>query len=382
MTNARSIIFALFILLSCLPLSQNAWSSGEGNFTLASFKETNGKFIEDNVREKVKFYGLSSYYNDVRYYLVEKQSLVRLKDDDQINLENGTWLAAVGRFNVLLVKNVHTNGVAASGGELNEIEIVKLDQNKVFQLVTKPELHGIAPELDQIRYAHLWMPFAWLSKAVEGSLEFIYRNIVSNWAAAIVVFAILLKLVLIPLGILQTRSQRKVSVIQAKLEPVLADIKSKYDGEEAHDLFMAAHKKLNVSPFYSIKPILASLIQIPILIAVFNAIGEMPQFAGQHFLWISDLAYTDSLFDLGVSVPMLGNTFNFLPFVMTGITIFSTSLFQNKIVQASELKRQKRNLHFMAAAFLILFYPFPAVMVLYWTLTNILQTIQQQLVKI
>jgi membrane protein insertase Oxa1/YidC/SpoIIIJ len=47
-----------------------------------------------------------------------------------------------------------------------------------------------------------------------------------------------------------------------------------------------------------------------------------------------------------------------------------------------ELKRQKRNLYLMAAAFLVFFYPFPAVMVMYWMLANILQTIQQKVIKI
>ena len=48
----------------------------------------------------------------------------------------------------------------------------------------------------------------------------------------------------------------------------------------------------------------------------------------------------------------------------------------------SDMKAQKRNLYLMAAGFLILFYPFPAGMVLYWTLSNILQTVQQQFVRL
>ena len=67
---------------------------------------------------------------------------------------------------------------------------------------------------------------------------------------------------------------------------------------------------------------------------------------------------------------------------MTIITIYSTIIFQNKHAPVAEVKKQKRNLYFMAFAFFVLFYPFPAAMVLYWTLANILQFIQQKYVEI
>ncbi|HIG65625.1 MAG TPA: hypothetical protein EYQ43_08775 [Methyloprofundus sp.] len=46
------------------------------------------------------------------------------------------------------------------------------------------------------------------------------------------------------------------------------------------------------------------------------------------------------------------------------------------------MKRQKRNLYLMAAAFFFLFHPFPVVMVLYWVLANVFHTVQQQIIKI
>jgi membrane protein insertase Oxa1/YidC/SpoIIIJ len=78
---------------------------------------------------------------------------------------------------------------------------------------------------------------------------------------------------------------------------------------------------------------------------------------------------------------MLGSTVSLLPFAMTAITIFSTLIFKNRHALPAELRAQKRNLYLMATGFLILFYPFPAGMVLFWTLANVLQTAQQQLVK-
>jgi len=123
-----------------------------------------------------------------------------------------------------------------------------------------------------------------LSKLIESILVLIQTYIVSSWGAVIIVFAILLKLLLLPVGIMTTNFQRKVSQIQSSLAPKLSDIKANYDGEEAHNRFMIAHKELGVSPFYALKPMLGLFIQLPIMIAVFNTLGEMSQFAGQSFL--------------------------------------------------------------------------------------------------
>ena len=167
-----------------------------------------------------------------------------------------------------------------------------------------------------------------------------------------------------------------------KFKILLWEWKANYDGEEAHNHLMGAYKELGVSPFYTLKPMLGSFIQIPILIATFNALGEMPQFVGQSFLWIKDLAHPDAIMQFSFTIPMFGNSLNLLPFLMTIITIYSTIIFQNKHAPELEVKRQKRNLYFMAFAFFVLFYPFPAVMVMYWTLSNILYIIQQRYVKI
>ena len=192
----------------------------------------------------------------------------------------------------------------------------------------------------------------------------------------------MLKILLLPVGIFTTNIQREVSQIQTQLAPRLAEIKASYDGEEAHNLLMAAHKELGVSPLYTLKPMLGTFIQVPIWIAVFNALGEMPQLDGQSFLWIDNLAFPDTVGQLPSAIPLLGDKISLLPFLMTVVTVGSTVLFKNRHATAIEMKRQRRNLYLMAVAFFVLFYPFPAAMVLYWTLANVFYAIQQQVIKI
>ena len=127
---------------------------------------------------------------------------------------------------------------------------------------------------------------------------------------------------------------------------------------------------------------MGTLVQLPILIAVFNALAEMPQLGGQSFLWVNNLAYPDQLASLGQAIPLFGSSVSLLPLLMTLIALCSTVVFKNRYAEITEIKRQKRNLYLMAALFFVLFYPFPAAMVLYWLSANALHAIQQQWVKI
>jgi len=337
-------------------------------------------FIEKENR--YSFFGLSSYYNKINYYIVDKNQIYKIDSNKTIELKKFQWLAVVGRLNVFLIKKEGLS-LHLDGERVIFNNPITLNDSTIFtKNISKSELVSTSSELDQIRYYHLWAPLAWLSKLIESILVLIQTYMINNWGLTIVVFATLLKLLLLPIGVMTTNFQRKVSQVQSSLAPKLAEIKEKYNGEDAHNRLMAAHNNLGVSPFYTLKPMLGSFIQIPILIAVFNALGEMSQFDGQSFLWIENLAYPDAIGELLFVIPMFGDTVNLLPFIMTTVVIYSTIIFQNCHISEVEVKRQKRNLYFMAATFFILFYPFPAVMVLYWALANILQTIQQQLIKI
>ena len=183
---------------------------------------------------------------------------------------------------------------------------------------------------------------------------------------------------MLPSNILLIRSQRRVSYIQAKLNPALEKIKVDFSGQEAHEKSMAAYKAEGVSPFYTLKPLMFVLIPLPFLIAIFNVLGELDLLVGQSFLWIRDLAYPDKIFDFAINIPLLGSSLNLLPFLMTSLTVLAALFYKDKIISKKELNRQKFNLCCMAVGLFILFYPFPSAMVLYWTSANVWQIFQQR----
>jgi len=372
----RSISF--FFLAFALLSNFSKTCLGELNDT-KSLTENPSAFIESNIKEKFTFSGFAYFYNSVRYAIVHEDVVEPIQGDGTYSLGPDERFVAIGRFKVLIMSSA--GGEVTFLDDMKTIQIKEGEASPSVEIVEKSDLAGIDPVLDELRYGHMPMVLAKLCKLVEAALVFLNRNLVSNWGLTIIAYAFLLKVLLIPLDIFTSRVQRTVGEQKNLLEPRIKEIKSNFKGEKAHNKIVALHKELGISSFYALKPMFGLFIKIPILIATFNALGEMPQFLEQPFLWISDLAYPDSVYSFPLHIPLLGNSINALPFVMTIVTIFSTVKFNDQSASESEMRAQKSNLYFMAVAFLVLFYPFPAAMVLYWTMTNVFQAIQQQILK-
>lgn len=336
--------------------------------------------IEDKLKEPFSFSGLASFYNGVTAYIVSETGVKRLDDESFYALTPSQYLAIVGHYKMLVVRNVNADILFT-----DEKLILKDGGNRQkfqTQILYKSDLAQLPQPLQKLKYAHLWEPFRLLCAGIEEILLWLHSLHSLGWGVTIILLSLLFKIFILPANVLLTRSQRTVSNIQTRLAPELEAIKANFSGEEAHNKFMAAHKAQGVTPFYTLKPLLLTLAPVPFLIAIFNVLGESDQIAGHSFMWIRDLAYPDAVFDFGMHIPLVGNSINLLPILMTLLTVFAALLHQNNIVSAKELSKQKLNLYFMALGFLLLFYPFPSAMVLYWTFANIWQLIQQRFIRV
>ncbi|WP_019216301.1 YidC/Oxa1 family membrane protein insertase [Legionella tunisiensis] len=301
---------------------------------------TNEKQSNIKIRETT-FYGLASYYNNSRYYLFDGNEVFPVEEHEKLDLNKSLSFLKANRLNVNVIKidGLQSPLYKEVFQPNNANRFDKLGQPD--KVVKNEDLGLISEKLQKLKYIHLWSPLASLCLTIERFLIDIHNFLCVNWGVAIIILCIIIKLFTLPISLLTLYFQRQVSQIQSKLNPIILDIKSKYDGEQAHNLIMSAHKDLGITPFYSLKPMIGSLVQIPILIAVFNVLGVMSQFDGEEFLWINNLAYPDSIFILPFYLPGLGNTVNLLPVIMTLITIFSTTIFRNKHLDLRELRKQK-----------------------------------------
>ena len=131
-------------------------------------------------------------------------------------------------------------------------------------------------------------------------------------------------------------------------------------------------------PFYALRSLAGFLIQLPVFIAVFDMLAEDFDLHGVRFLWIRDLARPDELWRLPACLPFFGCHLNLLPVLMSSISIAAVLRVRSAHLTPALIRRQRRNLTAMALGFFLLFYTFPASMVLYWTSTNSVQLVTQE----
>jgi YidC/Oxa1 family membrane protein insertase len=114
------------------------------------------------------------------------------------------------------------------------------------------------------------------------------------------------------------------------------------------------------------------LVQIPIFIALYNALSSSVEMWQARFLWIRDLTQPDSLFSVsvwgGYDVP-----FNLLALLMGA----SMWLQQKMSPPAGDPRQAQMMLWMMPIIFTWMFWSFPSGLVLYWLVNNILQIGQQ-----
>ena len=115
-------------------------------------------------------------------------------------------------------------------------------------------------------------------------------------------------------------------------------------------------------------------------VSLYHLLGQTFELRDASFLWIKTLAEPDQLFSWGVDLPVLGAYFNLLPVLMTLTTLLSI-----KVASVSGAKTStSENIVslIMGLVFFVLFYSFPAGMVLYWTSVNVFQMLHQKIIKV
>ncbi len=209
-----------------------------------------------------------------------------------------------------------------------------------------------------------------LGNAIERLLYLIY-TIVKNYGIAIIILTIFLKLILYPLTFKSMQSQQKMSKLQPKIKELQAKYKDKPDILNKET--MKLYQKEKVNPFGGCLPM---LLQMPLLIAMYSLLNNMVELKGASFLWINDLTLPDAVIYFSKPLSLLIITLyslNILPFIMV-ITQIASSLIMPDM---SSNKQAKMMMWMMPLMFFFMFYNIASGLVLYWTVMNILNFIQQ-----
>ena len=212
------------------------------------------------------------------------------------------------------------------------------------------KLAALAPGLDLVKdYGWLTVlskPLFWLLTQL--------HNYLGNWGWSIVALVFLLKIAFYWLNATAYRSMAKMKAISPKVNDMRERYKDK--PQQMQQEMMRIYREEKVNPLGGCLPI---LVQMPFFIALYWVLLSSVEMRNAPWtLWITDLSAKDPWF--------------ILPVLMT-----LSSLFQVWLNPTPPDPMQAKLMWFMPLAFGIMFFFFPAGLVLYWLTNNILSIAQQ-----
>ena len=211
-------------------------------------------------------------------------------------------------------------------------------------------LKQVAPGLDLV------VDYGWLTVVaapIFWALQAIYK-LVGNWGWAIVTLTIILKLIFFPLSAASYKSMAKMRL----LTPRLMQLKERFgdDKQRLNQEMMKLYQTEKVNPLGGCLPI---LVQIPVFIALYWVLlGAVEMRGAPWILWIHDLSAPD-------------------PFYILPVVMMASMFVQTKLNPTPPDPIQAKVMMMMPLIFGFMFFWFPAGLVLYWVVNNILSIAQQ-----
>jgi YidC/Oxa1 family membrane protein insertase len=181
-----------------------------------------------------------------------------------------------------------------------------------------------------------------------------FHRWVGNWGVAIILLTVVIKLLFYPLSEASYRSMAKMRVLAPKLQK----LKDQYanDRQRLQQAMMELYKTEKINPLGGCLPI---VVQIPVFIALYWVLLASVELRHAPFaLWIVDLSAPD-------------------PWYVLPVLMGATMIIQTRLNPEPPDPVQAKVMKIMPIAFSVFFFFFPAGLVLYWLVNNVLSIAQQ-----
>ncbi len=247
------------------------------------------------------------------------------------------------------------DGDAYSVGVILPEQVVNPGQKALMGMTlyagpAQSDLDKIAPGLG------LTVDYGWLT-VLSAPLFWVmalFNDWTHNWGIAIILLTVLIKLVFFPLSAASYRSMAKMRVVAPKLEKIKQQYGS--DREKLNRAMMELYKAEKINPLGGCLPV---LVQIPVFIALYWAIlASVEMRYAPFFGWITDLSAAD-------------------PYYILPLIMGASMIIQMRLNPKPADPMQARIMQIMPIAFSVIFFFFPAGLVLYSIANNILSIGQQ-----
>lgn len=171
-----------------------------------------------------------------------------------------------------------------------------------------------------------WGIFGWVNRFAIIPMFNLFSRFIDNFGIIILLMTVVIKLVLYPLTYKSYVSSAKMRVLKPEIDEINARIPAD-KAAERQKATMELYGKVGVSPFSGCLP---TLLQMPILFAMFSFFPASIELRGESFLWAKDLSAYDAIVSWNAYIPLItpyfGNHISLFTLLMTVATLISTKL--------------------------------------------------------
>ena len=264
--------------------------------------------------------------------------------------------------------------------DATEIGANEIKTNSIRAIVAAKEVNVIdgyaeTENISKFDLAIDWGWFYFIVKPLFFAIQYFF-NLAGNFGIAIIMITACIRLVFFPLANYSFKSMAKMKVLQ----PEMTRLKElhKEDKMKLQQEMMALYKREKVNPISGCLPI---FIQIPFFFAIYKVLFVTIEMRHQPFFgWIKDLSERDptSIFNLFGLIPWDPPSFLLIgvwPCLM-GVSMWM----QQKLNPTPPDPVQAKIFMFFPLFLTVILAPFPAGLVIYWTINNILTMAQQYII--
>lgn len=315
------------------------------------------------------FTGPAVYTEAKKYQKVEFSDIEKNKFDIEKQAENGyvamvqhyfvsAWILADGVKRDIFMRKVDNNlysaGLISGLGEIVPAGMKTMTAKLFVGPQEEKVLEKLTPGFELVKdYGWLTIlakPLYWLLDELNSFLH--------NWGWSIVALVVLLKIAFYWLNAKAYASMAKMKAINPRIMEMRERLKS--NPQQMQQEMMKIYREEKVNPMGGCLPI---MIQIPVFIALYWVLLSSVEIRNAPWvLWINDLSAADPYF--------------ILPLLMTLSTMLQTAL-----NPTPPDPMQAKLMWIMPLAFSVMFFFFPAGLVLYWLTNNILAIAQQWIIN-
>ncbi|MBM4255622.1 MAG: membrane protein insertase YidC [Deltaproteobacteria bacterium] len=256
---------------------------------------------------------------------------------------------------------------ANDGTVTTKLSIPHESQNVQYTIYIGPKqtdaLNTVNPSLDRA------IDFGWshfIARPLLSLLK-VSHSLTGNYGLDIILLTVLVKLAFFPLSAKAFRSMNEMKKVQPQLEQIREQYKD--DREKLNREMMELYRRNKINPLGGCLPM---LVQIPVFIGLYQVFMYAIELRQAPFFgWIQDLSQPDRLGSM------------WLPFVEpAGIPVLTILMGATMVIQQAMTPMpgdpvQQKMMMIMPVIFTIMFINFPAGLVLYWLVNNVLSIAQQ-----